>query len=389
MLDSILIRENVKKLLKEVSYSHCYHMKETKITPDYENYYNKEKPIFIIIDAIYKYKIIIDDEKYLGEYIYSLKKLMKKIDNSSDIEKGINKLIVRTCCKKLGIKNIKDIENKKELLSYIYKNYIVEGYMFHSIPNIYKKEILENGINPEHYKNLYPKFIRIKKILKKHNKESLVEKNFDENYIIMTDSLQKAYYYAENSPMYFSSLLSNNITSSKKYKKDAYYRKNYKDCYYNLNKLCNDLNLNIKDSNYIKEVFKEEWKLLKNDSNIPTILLVKRKNLGNNYLKDIDKIMSSIDKYNLDDIVSKMICNKFDNVKVKNTIKNTDIEVLELYSYKDIYEYKNKNEQKNSIKESSDDIMNTNGKVSILLLLGSLLITLGVIISIIMLEKGK
>lgn len=395
MLDSILKRKDVQKLLKEVCCSDCYNTKETKISLEYENYYNKEKPLFIIIDALYKYKVIINDDDYLDEYIFSLEKLMRKIDNYSDIERGINKLIVRICSRKLALKNITDIENKKELLSYIYKNYIVEGYMFHSIPNIYKQDIIENGLNPEHYNNLYQKFIHIKKILKKHKAETIIEKNFNEHYITMTDSLIKAYYYAENAPMYFSSLLSNsNIMTNKKYKKDAYYRKDYKDCFYNLNRLSTELNLTIKESNYLKKVCKEEWELLKNNKNIPTVLLVKRKYLGNNYLKDIDNIMSLINKNSLDDIVRKIITSRFDNIEIKTKIKSTDIEVIELYSYKDIYERENNNvEEDIKIKEnifetSTQNLTNAYGKVSILLLLGSLLITIGVIISIIMLEKG-
>ncbi len=395
MLDSILKRKDVQKLLKEVCCSDCYNTKETKISLEYENYYNKEKPFFIIIDALYKYKVIINDDDYLDEYIFSLEKLMRKIDNYSDIERGINKLIVRICSRKLALKNITDIENKKELLSYIYKNYIVEGYMFHSIPNIYKQDIIENGLNPEHYNNLYQKFIHIKKILKKHKAETIIEKKFNEHYITMTDSLIKAYYYAENAPMYFSSLLSNsNIMTNKKYKKDAYYRKDYKDCFYNLNRLSTELNLTIKESNYLKKVCKEEWELLKNNKNIPTVLLVKRKYLGNNYLKDIDNIMSLINKNSLDDIVRKIITSRFDNIEIKTKIKSTDIEVIELYSYKDIYERENNNvEEDIKIKEnifetSTQNLTNAYGKVSILLLLGSLLITIGVIISIIMLEKG-
>lgn len=395
MLDSILKRKDVQKLLKEVCCSDCYNTKETKISLEYENYYNKEKPLFIIIDALYKYKVIINDDDYLDEYIFSLEKLMRKIDNYSDIERGINKLIVRICSRKLALKNITDIENKKELLSYIYKNYIVEGYMFHSIPNIYKQDIIENGLNPEHYNNLYQKFIHIKKILKKHKAETIIEKNFNEHYITMTDSLIKAYYYAENAPMYFSSLLSNsNIMTNKKYKKDAYYRKDYKDCFYNLNRLSTELNLTIKESNYLKKVCKEEWELLKNNKNIPTVLLVKRKYLGNNYLKDIDNIMSLINKNSLDDIVRKIITSRFDNIEIKTKIKSTYIEVIELYSYKDIYERENNNVEENiKIKEnifetSTQNLTNAYGKVSILLLLGSLLITIGVIISIIMLEKG-
>lgn len=390
MLDEILKREDTKNLLKEVCYNNLYNTKETKTSIDYENYFIKEKPLFTIMDALYKYKIIIDDIYYLDEYIASLKKIMKKIKNYSDIQNGINKLIVRICARKLNLKNIIERNNKQKLLSYVYKKYIVEGYMFHSIPNVYKDEIQNNGIQPEKYQNLYNEFKEINSIFKKHGLENILEKDFDDTYITFTDGFIKAYYYATNSPMFYSTILSNsNILTNRRYKKDAYYRKDYKDCISNLNKLCNRYDLTKKESDYVKKICKQEWDLLNNEHNKPTIMLVKRKVLDNNYLKDIDEIISMIDTIDIDSIFKKITSPRYDNVKVYKKIESKDIDMIELFSYKDIYINNSnvKNDSNNNEIENSLYI-NEHGKVLILILLGSLLITMGVIISIIIVGKG-
>lgn len=57
--------------------------------------------------------------------------------------------------------------------------------------------------------------------------------------------------------MYFSDLLSTGPQKNiHKYINDSYYRKDYKDCINNINRLSNELNLSLKETNYIKEVVK-------------------------------------------------------------------------------------------------------------------------------------
>ena len=390
MLDDILKRDDVKLLLKEICNNTQYILKDKTTSIDYENYVNKEKPLYIAIDALFKYKIIIEDIIFLDKYIESLSKLMKKINNFADIEDGINKLIGKTCARKLGIIDLNDHKSKEEILKYIYKKYIVEGYMFHSISCIYKDEIKVNGIKPEFYDNIYEKFIEVKRILSKNKADGIIEKTFEENYITMTDNFAKSYYYATNCPMFFSKLLSNNyILKEKKHKEDAYYRKDYNDCFNNLNKILNTLPLTIKEQTYIKKVCNEEWILLKNDINKPTIIMIKRSVIGNNYFQDIDKIIESSKDTDIGKLLNKLLSSRYDNVKVSNIIKPENIEFIQLFSYNDIYINKltEKEVLQKNIGISDEKFINTNGKASILLIIGSILIILGVTISILMLGR--
>lgn len=382
MLDTILQRQDVKQLIEKATNHSINH---NKISPICKEYIDEEQPLYIIIDALFKYKVIIDNDYLIGDFIYSLEKLMRKMDNYIDIDRGINKLLGTFCAKSLSLKNVTDYENKKKVLAHIYKKYIVEGYLLHGMSSVYKSDIIKNGLIPERYNNRYDKFLKIKKILKKY--PDIIEKTFKEDYIVMTDDMKKAYYYAFNSPMYLSNLLSNNhIIYGKKHKTNFYLQKDYKKCFSNLNKLCVDLNLNIKDKNYLKNVCNEEWDNLKNDISKPTILLVKRQSLGINYLNNIEKIIRESSECDLDISINKIINSKNNTIKVYRKIENKDIEILELYSYKELYIKEITNT--NSIEYIDQKYINAYGKISILILLGSIFITLGVIISIVILSRG-
>jgi len=383
MLDTILQRQDVKQLIEKATNHSINH---NKISPICKEYIDEEQPLYIIIDALFKYKIIIDDNYLIGDFIYSLEKLMRKMDNYVDTDRGINKLLGAFCAKILSLKNTTDYENKKKILAYIYKKYIVEGYLFHGISSVYKNDILKNGFIPEEYDNRYDKFLNVKNILRKY--PDIIEKTFKEDYILMTDDLKKAYYYAFNSPMYLSNLLSDNYVNHKKYNCNFYLKKDYKKCFSNLNRLCINLNLSIKDTNYLKKVCKEEWYNLKNDISKPTILLVNRECLGINYLNNIEKIIKESKECSLDISINKIINNKNNIIKVYKKIENKDIEILELYSYKELYIKEKEIVNTNSIEYIDQKYINAYGKISILILLGSIFITLGVIISIIMLSRG-
>ena len=381
MLDAIFERRDVKQLIEKAANHSINH---NKISPICKEYIDEEDALYIIIDALFKYKTIIDDDYLITDFVYSLEKLMRKMDNYVDIERGINKLLGLFCAKKLWLKNTFEYENKKKILEHIYKTYIIKGYVFHGMSSVYKSDIIKSGLTPEQYNNRYDKFIKIKKTLKKH--PYIMEKTFKEDYIVMTDDLKKAYYYAFNSPMYLSNLLSNNNII--KDKNNSYLKKDYKKCFSNLNKLCIELNLNINNKNYIKKICKEEWNNLKNDISKPTILLVKRESLGIDYLSNIEKIINESKDCSLDISINKIINNKNNKIKVYKKIENKDIEILELYSYKELYLKEKEIINKNSIQYIDQKYMNAYGKISILILLGSIFITLGVIISIIMLNRG-
>ena len=88
-----------------------------------------------------------------------------------------------------------------------------------------------------------------------------------------------------------------------------------------------------------------------------------------------------------------MLSPKYNNLEHNTFISKDDFEVLELKPYIDIEEEKKKIEKeeerlKKHEKEVNDDFDNKYGNVSLFLLLGAILISLGVIIMIINVLRG-
>lgn len=386
MLDDILKRADVQRLLHEVSMNRRYYEKKKLDSIDYEKFVSFQQALFIVMDALVKYKIIIDDVYLLDSYISRLDYLMKKIDNFHDVSNGINKIMGKFCAIKLGYEN-SILKHKKEILSYIYDRYIVNGYLFHSVSDVYVENIKVNGFIPQNYNNLYDKFKQINKIIG----NDVMDTDFTNNDVSFTDSFLMAYYYAVNSPMYFSKLLCNNNILGRRQDKTAYFKNDYIGCFNNLNRLFGKLELNDTNEKIIRSICNEEWSLLKKNSAKPVVLLIKRNVLGADFLKDIDDILeNNIDDFSV--LVGRILDSRYSNIKCDKKLEVTDIEFINLYGYKDLIEEKetifidNSDYIDNNMKKENDQFADVYGKVSILLLIGALLITLGVIITIIMLS---
>lgn len=397
MFQNILQREDVIKLIKEVCNNKQFYEKENHNSLDYEMFVDIEQPLFIIVDALMKFKIIIDDEILLDEFLEQLKKIMKKITNFHDINCGVNRIIGKFAGKKLNLKEVESETAKKEILEYIYDKYIVNGYMYHSISNVYKKNIQENGLIPNNYYNITDKFVKVNKILEKYRIENMMECDFDKESITITDSYIMAYYYAINSPMYFYKLLcGNHYMKKKKYDKSAYLKNDYNGCFKNLDRFLKKYELNSAEIKYIKDTCNEQWKLIDKNRNTPTIVAIKRSAVGRNYLKEIGDILNNCQKTDIGESIGRIINSRYDKDKLKNPISKDDLFICELFKYRDLIEVSEEEIETDTtfinkmsknflnVYDSNQQFTTEYGKVSILLLLGSLLITLGVTITIIM-----
>ena len=72
MLSSIFENEDVVSLLSKVSSSPRYYDKKKKDSINYEKFSGLEQPMFLLFDALFKYQIIIGDDKYLRDYVHHL-----------------------------------------------------------------------------------------------------------------------------------------------------------------------------------------------------------------------------------------------------------------------------------------------------------------------------
>lgn len=389
MLEKMFKRKDVCDFIEEL-FSDNYNDKKVDSSVNNHSITGTEQALFTFFDALLKYQIIIESNIFLDEYILQVRKLFKKLDNFHDINLGIAKIIGKLCALKFNISDREDPVSKREILQYIYNRYIVEGYFFHGFSGVYKEQIKRYGFVPEQYQHSYSKFIEVENIFNKRGFNSGMEKSFQENFVSFTDSFMMACYYGGNSPMYFSNLLGAN-SDIKDCDRNAYFKNDYFACFNNLNKLMKKCKLNDYERKYVTKVCCDEWKVLQKGSTDINIMLVKRKTLGLNCLRDVNEIFNS--SGDLGDAIYKILTSKSDNIPINYKLENFSIEFIEIPNYKVLFSLREAQAfevaNKNRIARNREErLSNTYGKVSILILLGSILITLGVIISIITISKG-
>ena len=124
MFYKIFKREDITQFIKTVLSEDIYINKDIPNMISEEKISKIEYPIYIFIDAIIKYFIIIDDERLFDNYLEQLKQIIKKVENHNDIQMGIIKLLIKYAAHKNNIENIDNVENKKKLVEYFYNKYI-------------------------------------------------------------------------------------------------------------------------------------------------------------------------------------------------------------------------------------------------------------------------
>ena len=108
-----------------------------------------------------------------------------------------------------------------------------------------------------------------------------------------------------------------------------------------------------------------------------------------NELIDIEKFINENIENNFTDIICKLFSQR-SNISVKDDVSKRHITFINLDGYKKFVKEEKKDSLKDEIEKTfitSDDefaFSNMYGKVSILLLLGTMLITLGVVLTILM-----
>lgn len=388
MLDEIIRRDDVSQLLEDICNSARYYDKRSTNSLGYDMYFGVEQILFLFYDALFKYKMIIDDMSYFDDFFEQIDKLIRKIDNFYDISNGINRIIGRICAFKLDIKDVEDEQSKEEVLRYIYDKYMVNGYFIHGYASCYYGNIFENGFYIDQYHHLYDKFIKVQNILnkKKHNK--IISKDFNDKKVEFTDSLLLGCYYSANAPMFFSNLLCRNEFIKKQEYLDDYARGDYNACLKNLYRVMNGLKLRDSQKNIFIDAFKSEWKLLdKSNSNI-SLMLIPR-DLFRDSLINIDSFIRD----SKNDSFAEAVCKLFNHrtsVVVKDDIMKRHITFVNLDGYKKYVKEEKKDNLKTELEKTfitSDDefaFSNTYGKVSVLLLVGTMLIAVGVILTMLM-----
>ena len=381
LFSSIFENAEVVRLLSKISTNPRYYDKRKKDSINYEKFSGLEQPIFLAIDSLLKYQILIGDEKYLIDYLRHLDLLWYKIDNFHDISEGISKILVKFCARKLGFKN-KLEEHRREILEYIYQKYVVEGYFFHAVSDVYVSKIKEVGFTPQQYENYYSEFLDIQK----KYPAFFADMDFTHDYISFTDDFMMACYYAVYSPIYFSSFLASTVSKSKKVVLNSYARRDYIGCFHTLHCFLKNRELADDVVKEIEDLCNNQWKLLRQNEAHPTIMVVKRSFFSRNSFQGIEDIFQN-KKEELSVLASQIMDSRFHSFNWNQVIPSSEIMFVEIPYSKFVVDPFLKEDKIDVVFLEKEDDSNENGKVSLLLLLGSIFILLGVLLTIIMIYQ--
>ena len=386
MLDDYIKRDDIKKFIKELINNHRYYEKSFNSESVYSRYILNEMALYTFYDALIKYKIVLDDIYLFDEFLEQLEKIYNKLNNYDDIEIGINKLIGKMVAIKLGFKDVNDSINKKQLISYIFNKYILEGYYIHGFSTIYYDDIKVKGLIPNDYKNYYNNLKEVNKIFNKYG-YNLIDKDFDNDKIYYTDDVIMACFYSICSPGYFHDLLFNHELFGDKVRRNGYLANDFDRSTRYIKIFMNDKRFSDLDKKCVLSIIKNEWDLIHKKKRKVDLLFVKRKRLFNNNKIDISNFL--YDERDTYEIVDRLLSPKNGNVISSEKLNREDIKLVQLNDYYEIDENTREitlalDAELLKLEEEQEDEFDNTGAASLFIVLGALFITLGVIISIVL-----
>lgn len=391
MLDEYLKRNDVKDFIEQIKTNERYREKELGRFEKYSFYISNEISLYIFYDALYLYKIIVDDIFLFDEYLEQLEKIYKKLNQFDDIIEGIHKLIGKMVATELGLKEVESIDNRKKMITHIFNQYVVNGYFIHGFNTSYEDDIVNNHLITENYENNYSEFQTINDIFKKYHVSNIITKDFSKKEVSFTDDFIMGCYYSNYAPFYFYQFLNNEEIFGKRNRKDGYLIDDYFLSISGLKRFMSSNLYSLEDQKYILDIVKRKWDNLHKKEKKISLLLVKRKLIQHKSLLLQDFLQDDSDIY---DVVDRLLRSKFSHIENKDIISSTDFTIMTLDPF-----YETKEEEKEPItpeeeyyqykeKEVAKEFLNVYGKVSIFILLGSIFILLGVLITIIMILRG-
>ena len=361
--------------------------KVSVFSPNGEKYGYNQYSLMIIMDFLIKYSIVIKDTKNLSYCMEELKKMVYSYNDHKELVLWSNELLGELIRLKLNLIDKTSNENKRKILSYLYEEYIVNGYMFHSFPSAFKELVEENGIDAKDYS--YPVFYmkKLYYIFKNHKYDEMIPEYLlgGINSISITDSPAMAYYYAFRSPQYFC-----NLVATSKYYKDnasydyeAYYRKDMESCRNNLLFLAKHLNMTDKEKDTVITSFERQWNLLDASNSLPEIAFISRKDVGKNSLDDIDEIIKKSRYEDLVVSIARITDSRYSHIRRYTSLLPLSFTVKTFPSYREIKTNKFIVKKKEEVVEKKEVPVivpkksESYGYASIFSLLGLLFISLG------------
>lgn len=382
MLDNYLKRRDVLEFIDLIKKYPRYYNKKVIEKISFGKHLDNELALYVFYDAIYKYVVLIDDIWLFDFYFDQIKKIYRKLDDIDDIIFGIHKTLCRVVCSYLEITDIYDEINRNKIIKFVYDKYILDGYYIHGFSTVYETSINNNGFLSSVYQNYYKEMNKVKDIFSKYGINNIFNKDFSSNVSYFTDNFVMGCYYSVNSPGYFYNLFFNDEVYGKKVNRKNYLTRNYHACVNSLKKVIK--NFKKDDYNYIMDVVKKEWDLINSVPKKISLLLVKR-----NYiytpkvrLEDFLKMNGSVFE-----IVDGILSPKNSRIPFNDVLYDNKIDIVSLDDYYELHKSEVvKKERRKRFAFIKD--LNSLGVASIFIICGAMAISLGVLISVIMIVGG-
>ena len=384
MLDEYLLRDDVLKFIKNLKTNESYYQKIHSFS-HYPFPVSSEIALYIFYDVLLKYKMIIDDDKLLDDYLNQVSRLYRKLDDFDQIRSAIHRLLAKMASVKYEIHDWRG-EGRDKMISLIYDKYIEHGYLFHGFSDAYSELIQTNGFVPERYENYYDKFQQVNTIFQKYGKKQAILKDFENKNVYFCDDVLLGCFYSMYAPMYYFQFLTSSSLFGKRVRMREYLIDDYEAMIIPLKKYMSNNLFKEKDKSFILDLVKNEWNILQEGNKEVTLLCVPRKKVLS---KDVSLQVFLDSKEELLEVIDRLLSSKYNNVSVGRIIPKDDIQILHFPHY---YERKMDKVKEKDFEEKYERInyqlLDARGSVSILLILGSVMITLGIILTIINMVGG-
>ena len=386
MLDEYFQMKSVKSFIKDLKTNDCYFAKNHSFS-NHSLTVSYELALYIFYDALFKYKMIIDDLDMFDEYLDQVRKVYRKFNTFEEVRFGIHKVLTRMTAVKYDIHDWR-MDDREELITLIYDKYIRDGYIFHGFSSGYKDIIMNNEFVPERYENQYDKFVKIRDIFKKYKKDVLL-KDFDLKKVFYTDDILLGCYYSMYAPFYFFNFLTDSDVLGRRVRIEDYLIGDYYHLIRPLKRFMSNNMFKEEDEKFILDTVYDEWSHVTDSKRELCLLAVKRSKI----ITDEVRLSTFLkDKKDIFEVIDRLLSSKYNSILSGKIIPKSDIQVITVPDY-----YEQMSEVKLKVKDEEvlqlennigKEFLNAYGNVSILLILGSLFVSLGVILSIIMTLGG-
>lgn len=380
MLEEYFQRDDVALFIKDLKNNPKYFKMDVVCDTTYQKNIKDELALYLFYDTIFKFQMIVDDIYLFDEFLLQLEKLFRKIDDYDDIVLGIQKLLIRFTSTAMDLHDLENKEEKEKLITHFYQKYLVDGYFIHGFSTTYESFLKGRVLEAEKYPNFYSDMIRVQHIFQKYQ-TGLFEKDFSEESLSFTDDFIMACYYSVISPQYYYALL-----NPEGKEEDGYLKHQYSNAISPLKRFMSNHSFSDSDRRSVLGVVKKEWDLLHEVPRRVSLILIPRRSVMD---VSADKLKEYLESdLSLEEVIDRILCPKYHDVCVEKSFSSNQVQILSL---EDFYPNPVVEEKEDSFDLQDfriPELMNSNGMISLLLIVGCFFITLGVVFTIIMVLRG-